>query len=969
MAYTPKNTPDEELKLRADSAIAADSYNLTPDFFDKNKEIYEKINSSINSIVKIYGYNNKANSDIVNPLKSYNQVLYNTLDKSQIQKKIVNSPESNLSSGMRSIANEDTGENTELSIINSFQRIVSESFALMEEYRISVSLIPELKRVVKLIVRDILNSNEITKRCIINPYKIDGKNATDNIEEETVDDVKIINNILTDNVTDEYKIEEKLYIWLYEALISGAKPIMVIPYKDIVKSALALSSSKNKNNDKSNFSMEDYNEMSLESLDDLAIESIDINNLDHMIKNDIYEPKKVKKMKYNYKSQEDKEEYTKSFEGFTNNIITDDIINELYEIGMEELIDTYSYEKQLADSKKEEHLAMGIESDESSIYNTVNAIKSVIDNIESPKSDDEKEDEESLKKNIEQQRKIKEKIKSALGEFICKIDDNINIVQPDYVNLSMGKTEMFNRFKTKKMNKQSIDGIYIDNADKIEAISNEKFDKEVLILELDPEFVIPVSIGSQHVQYYIYEASAYTGPTSSSTRKNTSFASIIASTGFGNDNATINASNGVSITPNDPALSSVFNPANFGNINLPIDGTSMMENNKRVEILKQILFKTLSNKMCDPTLMDNKAFTDTIMTLIRDGYIIEREVKFTSVPATNVVYFAHDIDDKGMPHSIFDGSLLQIYMYLAGIVSMTMDIVKKSSDKEKLEVNMGMSHQVGMSLMEIQKQLSTRNIHVRSFFDNIGSVLRNVSTYARYTIPVVDGEKLYEVSNTEQPGGSPIDTDFIEKRLSSILSALPCPPAIQNMINEAEFSRGLLNQSIEYRNSVMEKQTCFSKQISKLYKLITIYKKLAKPNLRELDKLQSKTELNDNDKIRLINVRNISINLTPPMYLNMVNINESFTNAEPVVDSFVKYIFGEEIEDKYEKVLVQRFRVEMIKMLAPNVDLTYAEDIADKILTTPMEGIAEKIKSKIVSKKLESPLSGELNEDGEGDTY
>ena len=82
------------------------------------------------------------------------------------------------------------------------------------------------------------------------------------------------------------------------------------------------------------------------------------------------------------------------------------------------------------------------------------------------------------------------------------------------------------------------------------------------------------------------------------------------------------------------------------------------------------------------------------------------------------------------------------------------------------------------------------------------------------------------------------------------------------MINEAEFSRGLLNQSIEYRNSVMEKQTCFSKQISKLYKLITIYKKLAKPNLMELDKLQSKTELNDNDKIRLINVRNISINLT-----------------------------------------------------------------------------------------------------------
>ena len=46
--YTPTNRKEKlkasDLKLRADSLIAADSYNLTPNFFEKNKEVFEKIN-------------------------------------------------------------------------------------------------------------------------------------------------------------------------------------------------------------------------------------------------------------------------------------------------------------------------------------------------------------------------------------------------------------------------------------------------------------------------------------------------------------------------------------------------------------------------------------------------------------------------------------------------------------------------------------------------------------------------------------------------------------------------------------------------------------------------------------------------------------------------------------------------------------------------------------------------------------
>lgn len=969
--YTPTNRKEKlkasDLKLRADSLIAADSYNLTPNFFEKNKEVFEKINESVNSIVKSYGFNNKNNSDIVNPLKNYNRVLFNTIDKRNLQDKLMNLKPSNLDSGMSSISSEDTSNSLEEGIINSFQKITSESFALMDEYRISCELIPELKRVIKLIVRDIINANEITKRSIHDVYSV----AQDDTG-TTTEDVNEINKLIDKNITEKYHIEEKLEIWLYEALTTGAKPLLVVPYRDIIKQALALSSTQNKdgsyNTTSTNanniaMSMEDFNSMGIEDLETYGYENIDLFKLNKNLNSDkICKKHEITKMKYNYQSQEDIDEYTRSFESFASDIIDDDMVDTIYENGIEEIQKTYEFEyKKANDQYKLEHGFEDVDETDK-IFEVSNNIKDFLNNLGSSNEDGEKEEsaEEKLKRRFEAEQKIKNNIKKRLSEFVCQIDSNIDIVDDGFSSLNLTKNSFMKRMNKKKINKNLVDGMYIEDVETLDKLCDD-FDGEVLIHELNPENCIPVSIGSQHIQYYIFETEAYEGATRSSSRKSTSFANIIASTGYGNDKAVINASNGVSLVPNDPALSSVFNPANFGNINMPLQGNDVFENDgARIDIMKQIVYRTLAKRMCDPSLSENKSFTDAIMNLIRQGYIVNRQIKFTSVPATNVVYLAHDIDDKGLPHSILDGTLLQIYMYLAGIVSMTLNIVNKSSDKEKLEVNMGMSHQIGMTLMEIQKQLSTRNIHVKSFFNNIGSVLRNVATYARYSIPVVDGEKLYDISTVEKNADSPIDTDFIEKRLSSVLSSIPAPPAILNMMQEAEFSRSIVNQNLEYRNSINEKEYTFGKQISKLYRLIAIYTKLAIPVNIEDKELQSDASNEEtNSKLRKIDIKNINVRFVSPTYLNMVNMSETFTNIEPVIDSFTKYLFGEDADTALEKHMIQRFKKECIKIFAGNIDLAYIEDIAKKIKDNPFEGLSDDIKNKIVAKNSENLINGD----------
>jgi hypothetical protein len=691
------------------------------------------------------------------------------------------------------------------------------------------------------------------------------------------------------------------------------------------------------------------NSMDLKSLENFAFSEIDVDKIYKKThSSDIYSNSSLKSK---YRSTE--EDDSKSKESFINKIIDDALVDDIFESGMEELYLTYENERKIATDEKNARSHYGLEDGNDHLFETMNNIKEVIDKIENG-------DHAGAK--VKEKDHIKEKIREQLSMFVGNIDNNINLVKDDLSGLVLGKDALFRKMSNNKHNKSFIDGMRVKNIEGLDK-TLENFSKEVLLIELNPEHVIPITVGSQHIAYYVFEADAYMGPSGSNIRKNTSFAQIIASTGLGNDTGVINASNGVSIMPNDPSLSSVFNPANFSNINMPLQGSAMLDNNRRTEIMKQIVFKTLAQRLEDPSLIDNKAFQDAIMNLIREGYIIQRRVQFTYVPGANMVYFAHDLDDKGLPHSILDGTLLQIYMYLAGIVSATMDIVKSSSDKEKFEVNMGISNQIGLTMLEIQRNLATRNIHVRSFFDNIASVLRNTATYLRVTIPVVDGEKLYDVSPVDQPTTNPIDTEFINQRLASILSAMPVPPSIQNMISDVEFSRGIINQNIEYRNSILEKQSPTMDSLTKLYKILVMYSELAMPTKIDLkdDSNQSDTDPNK-VKIKKINLQRIKVDLAPPQYLNMMNINEIFTNVEPVIEQYIKYYFGEDgIDDPMSKMQIKRAKTKLLELFAPGVDVSTMWEILNKIENTPTEGVAQTLKKK--------KIAGMLNDEDSSGGY
>jgi hypothetical protein len=911
--YIPQNRNPSTIRNDLTSIIESDNMKISSTFFEKYKDTFNEIKNSMNDILSTYGYNQASNLQ-GSAIENFKGILLQTINKNTLNREVMDIPNSGLTSGIRSITDKNMfGVNSENQIIESFQKLTSEIFSLMDEYWVAVSLIPQIKRVLNLLIRDILNADEITKRCIKHVY------APTNIKNSDIneEDIQKVNDIIDYKITEGYKIKSKLKIWLYEMLIKGAKPILVLPYKDVIRQAVTLSQ-----NPEINYSTEDFNTLSLEELYEIANEKIDINSFKfrNKLEKDIFVDKKRKNRFKSTEEDLEQDFYNKNYD----DIITDDIINEFYDAGLEQLQQTLNLEIEIAEKERRKaRNSFGIESNEDVGYSetsqkTIDALTNTIKVL----SDNSTKEEKDRIKNEEMKLKVKNKIKDQLQMFMANIDENVDLVKNDYNTLNLAKKEILGKGKYDKQNKNIIDGMYIRNKDQLEEMINS-VDKEVLLIELEPENVIPIVNGSEHIGYYIFEKNVYQGPTQSTSKRTASFAKLLASTGYKNDSALLSTANGLSLSPDDPSVASVFSPMSFtqpGN-NIDLGITDPLDGNRRIEILKQIIYKTIANKIDNPSLIDARSFQDSIMNLLRQGYILNRRVQFTFVPLVNMVYFAHDLDDKGLPHSILDGSLLDIYIYLAALISSTLGVVQNSASEEKYEINIGLNNEIGMTLNEMQKNLSTRNVYVNSFFDNIGSVLRNCAQYFRVLIPVVQGEKLYEVSSVDKQQVE-IDNEFINQRLNDILSNLPCPPSITNQINELEFSRGIINQNIEYRNSIMEKQDAIMPALTKLYRLLCMYMKIkSKVGVKEKEENATTDDNLEKKNKQLIDIRDINVKLSPPMYLSAISISESFSNIEPILDNYIKYAYGEDVNDDVTKIKVLNAKKKLIMRFSPNVDL------------------------------------------------
>lgn len=939
--------PIDPLNNETNLSIYADHLGLTPDFVKRNRDKLDHIEKQVERSLKDTNRDDPNTIfDTMNVLKRLTEMTYvsdayeNNLNVSTVDRGSLDTRD-----GFRMIYGE--AENRyDTQIFNFHASLFSNYRNLVSEYRNISRLIQEVDRCADMKSRDILAINEITKRSITNVYQPDSKDPDDFLPSRLV--LNPINKAIQERILDRYEVEEKLPRYIKIALIEGARPVVIYPFRDIVEMA-------NYNMDIyrrrfPDFSMKyEQNSSSSESFHDFLLNYHDRNQ--RIIQDDVfrkvnvfgredidqttiddYRTKRDRIISKYVSSEELKEYYDRGCEDISHNL---DIAERkrLMDIYGSNVIDKTSQIEEVKSNFQDLHSRVKVDGSLSEHFKEqiFNAIKTLDSNIE---FFDQSEGPMNFAINnfrrLMQFRAYHEDPNAGLIAYGAKQQPNDKLSEkipkffqddPDY---------RLDNSKGKKKGPRSI----LDEFEDFNEASNNVLN-DCLIKEYDSEDVIPIVVAGKHVGYYIIEMSPYTGNAESINKRNCNFTDMFINLGINNDlplspspSTTGTFSAGVQTMP----LGGVGPTSEISSIGITGAGTTAMAGGldiagfditpmgddalHRNNIMKKIVFNVLKDKLKRKDLDDDDSFTDTIMALIRDGAVIQNKIKVIYVPSKYVCYFSPEIDGNGIPQSFMKNCLFTCYEKILVNMNNIMTRLTRTGTRDKITVNIGKAKNMGYSIRSIENALSTRRLNVESPFTSLSRVLKSASLSETIIVPVFDGEQLFtyeDLTRTNQLDPQ----DDLEQRLSNeIVTSLKCPVTITNPYQEEDFASLAASRNSEYRFDIIKQQKVFTKTIEKFIKLLFIGSGLY-------------DELKEGNKD--LDLKHIKVTLSAPETLNMKNANETFGTVQSYIENVLGIIVNPDDSSEVTNMLRWIFKKRLYQKYMPGVDFDTLLNEADRL--------------------------------------
>jgi len=958
------NKIDEGTKDALDT-IGASLYGLSPEFVRNEGKLIDNIRKTLSQ--KIESQNGEKSNGVGGDQSNVGEYVtimtkLNTFrEKRDLIDSIKNGAYYTNPSGSYEITDENrnnTSSDNQLMNIAAVEDIAGlyhAHFSLMPEYAKACQLIPELDKAVNTIVRDIINADEVTYRFLNNFYTDNDKDRQDEIEEKIKD------------LLDEYDLENKLRKWIKDAEVMGAKPVTVLPLDDVIVGL--------------NRSIKDgvIHDSSTED-EDIYVTESDMLKPNPIPVSTIKQYKKIQDIKNGTTTSTEDMEFAKSSRGkiertvenFTRDIITPDLVDEYCRLCNEEWLDEIKYEKKklAGDRNKYDTFVKSVEEFEKKLnsvdidekYSSISKemqdmvffINSFIEVVDEKKAAKYQSLKYLRKKKFSSENDDEEGYDdSVIRDFYGVKGRDVNFKSPTDTSRKVVDGEIVDA---------KIQGVQVDMTEKpvnLQEFKKAFKNKRAILTEYDPEYVIPVTNDAgEHIGYFIMEYVRMNDENFSIIKKNRgSFLDILRRLGITEDKALVSGSSTMISDTMGPYNSGVYSPMTIlspmsvSNVNGPLTPFGSGFNSRRLkqknDLIKTIFVKTITKRLkknlCED-LEKNGTFQSSLFNIIRDEMLFKNNVRFTFIPEDHVVYFSRDLDSQGFPLSVLDGTLFYIYLYITSTMSSIMAKVMKSSNSEVMEINVGIAKNINATIEQIQQFSSTRNVSSRSLFAGTDSIIRTIGAYKRMIVPVIDGEKLYDISSMEPVNDVEVDDEFTDKLLKSIIMKIGLPPTLMDMMSQDEYVASLTQHRIDYRNLILERGVRYGGFVTKLLRLIVNYSDI---NLQKEGMIQDGVTVVQ-QSAEVVDLDKIEFKFAPPRSITINKLKDEIDQISPLVDELIKVRFGDQDPDGNEwPIIKNEVRKELIKYFSSSTDWAEIDDIIDMAKVNGVKTFSEMAKHSV----------------------
>jgi hypothetical protein len=318
----------------------------------------------------------------------------------------------------------------------------------------------------------------------------------------------------------------------------------------------------------------------------------------------------------------------------------------------------------------------------------------------------------------------------------------------------------------------------------------------------------------------------------------------------------------------------ILNPVNMGSNMIAVNNTKFTPSTNnfsmkglsdaKMNIISKIFIDTIAKKVSKDFVRHNKEFKDFIFNLIKQDYIIKKQVK--------LIYFAPDEVVAFKVPALYRKITFFAKLYLAMLTNILLIKMGRAHDKRVFYVDVGADANYEQAISRVIQDIKTKEFKMDAIGD-INTILNlNPGMFDNYYIPTVNGEKPIEIDTL---AGMDIDmtNDFLEFLKTSMMSGMGIPRTLIDETIQTDFARTLSARNANFVRSVIKYQ-----------------KKLTLPFTKLLRTLYINEHKYSNDKesniLSVVDIKSIQASFPSPASLNMTNL----TDQIQVVDQNAEFI-------------------------------------------------------------------------------
>jgi hypothetical protein len=374
----------------------------------------------------------------------------------------------------------------------------------------------------------------------------------------------------------------------------------------------------------------------------------------------------------------------------------------------------------------------------------------------------------------------------------------------------------------------------------------------------------------------------------------------------------------------------VLNPVNMGTNLVAVNNTKFTPSTNnfsfqglsdaKVNIISKIFLDGIAKKLNKDFIRQNKEFKDFIFNLVKQDYIIKKNIK--------LIYFSPDEVIPFKVPALYRKITFFAKLYLAMLTNMLLIKMGRAHDKRVFYVDVGADANYEQAISRVIQDIKTKEFKMDAIGD-INTILNlNPGMFDNYYIPTVNGEKPIEI-DTLQGMDIDMNNEFLEFLRTSMMSGMGIPRTLIEETTQVDFARTVSARNANFVRSVIKYQ-----------------KRLTLPFTRLIRKLYENEYKFAGEKeseiFSVVDLNSIQVQFPSPATLNMTNITDQIQVVEQNSTFIMNSLIPQDPTGMNESQR-QKLKTKIVEDMMPAIDWEKYKKYREEAV---IEDNEDKVKSK-----------------------